>query len=374
MMFSTDRNIFSQGSSVAARMVDYGALVEELHIVVLSDTSHGLKKVELAKNVWAYPTNSLMRFSRPISAARMGKKIIKEQGFVRGRAVITAQDPFECGWAAMKVKKRWRLPLEVQLHTDPFSPYFTGFLNLIRKKFARRVLEKADSIRVVSESLKLAARSYKLEAPISVLPIYIDKDKIEKGRITFDLHARYGWKFVILAVARLTPEKNLTQAIEVLHRVKQFYPGAGLVIVGSGPEENRLRDYANRLDLKGAVIFAGWQEDTASYYGTSNLFIQASHFEGYGLALVEAGLSGLPVVTTPVGIAQDLVSGKEAVICPHGDVEFMFKAVYDLVENHDLREELSVNLKQKLNQILMNKEEYLNKLKADWDRAATLIS
>src|SRR3989344_683014 len=121
LMISSDRNIAAHGSSAGSRMVEYGGLVEELHIVLLSDSSHGLKEVQIGKNVWVYPTNSITSALRPLGAARLGKKIVFDKKFVRGKSLITA-DSIECGWAGLKVKSKWRIPLEVQVHTDHFSP------------------------------------------------------------------------------------------------------------------------------------------------------------------------------------------------------------------------------------------------------------
>ena len=76
LMISSDRKVLVPGSAVAERMKEYGALVEELYIVLLSDTSHKLKNTQLSKNVWVYPTNSLIHFLRPLGAVRIGKKIV----------------------------------------------------------------------------------------------------------------------------------------------------------------------------------------------------------------------------------------------------------------------------------------------------------
>jgi glycosyltransferase involved in cell wall biosynthesis len=368
-MISTDRNLFSEGSAVSERMKEYGSLVEELHIVVMSDSSHGLKEKQLSKNVWVYPTSSLFKAMRPKKAASLGKKIVLDRKFVRGKSLITTQDPFECGMAGLEVKKKWRLPLEVQLHTDPFSPYFNGVLNTVRKRIAEDVLRQADSVRVVSQSLaeEVSKRFNLKEDKLSVLPIYVDRKKVEDAKVSFDLHARLGWHFIMLSVARLTPEKNLGQAIRVLRRVREFFPDTGLVIVGDGPERASLESLAKSLSVSHAASFVGWQEDMASYYKTANLFIQTSRFEGYGLALVEAGLSGLPVVTTPVGIASELANGVDAIICPQDDEEYMFKAVYDLIKDNARRDMMRMHLRRTLEDKLLTKEVYLEKLKTNWE-------
>lgn len=371
LMISSDRNVLALGSAVGERMKEYGALVEELHIVLLSDAAHGLKEVQIGKNIWVYPTNSRTSFLRPLGAARFGKKLILEKKFVRGRSVITG-DSIECGWAGMKIKNKWRLPLEVQLHTDPFSPYFSGFQNTVRKYFARQVLRHADLIRVVSEDLKAKLVSL-VEAPISVLPIYVDRERIEKAGVSFDLHARYGWQFVLLAVARLSPEKNLEMALQALALLRQKFPDTGLVIVGSGPEESRLKSLVKKLRLSGFVEFAGWQNELGSFYKTSNIFVQTSYFEGYGLSLVEAGLSGLPVVTTPVGLAQEFQDGKEIYIVPQDRPDVIALRIVDLMENNQKRENLKFNLKSALESKLISKEEYLKRLKGNWEITAQKI-
>lgn len=372
LMIGTDRNLLVPGSAVSERLKEYGALVGELHIVLLCDSSHGLKEASLAPNVHVYPTNSSLRYFRPYDAARIGKKIVFDKKFVRGKSIITAQDPFECGLAGLKVKNKWRLPLEVQLHTDPFSPYFSGWLNALRKRLARKVLRHADSVRAVSEAL-LAGLAPFTQADISVLPIYVDKKRIEDAKLSFDIHARYGWHFIVLAVSRLSPEKNLSAAIEALAIARTRFPATGMVIVGSGPEEGKLKALVKKLKLEGAVEFAGWQEDLASFYKTANAFIQTSLFEGYGLSLVEAGLSGLPVLTTPVGIARELEHGKDAYIYQSSNPELFAGGIVDLVENNIHRENLRINLKRTLDAKLLTKEEYMARIQDNWEKTALKI-
>ena|SRR3989344_3691745 len=357
LMISNDRKLCESGSAVSERMKEYGLLVGELHIVLLSDKAHSLKETKVTDNVWVYPTNSVTSLLRPIDAARIGKKIILDRKFVRGQSVITTQDPFESGWAGLKVKRQWRLPLEVQIHTDFNSPYFRGFLNSIRKIIARTVLAQADSVRSVAD-----------------LPIYVDQKKIQEGRIVFDVHARYPWHFVILMVARLEPEKNIGLALETLSLVRQKYPDTGLVIVGAGSQEKSLKSKVKSLKLDGAVEFTGWQNDLTSFYKTSNVFLQTSLFEGYGLSLVEAGLSGLPVITTPVGIAQELEHGKDAYIYPSKRSDLFAAGVIELIESNQKRENLRFNLKHTLESKLFSKEAYLAKIKENWENTAKKIS
>lgn len=380
LMISSDRKLLEAGSAVSERIGEYGALVEELHVVVFALKFLGLKEKQIAPNVRVYPTNSLSRWFYIYDAIHLGKKLVLEKKFVRGKSIITTQDPFECGLVGLKVKKKWRLPLEVQLHTDPFSPYFSGFLNSLRKRIARKVLRNADSIRVVTLNLK-SQISNLTKTEIRVLPIYIDRERIENAQITFDLHARYLWRFILLAVSRLAPEKNLSLAINALALVREKFPHTGLIIVGSGPEEGRLKIFVKKLKLAGAVEFVGWQNDLTSFYKTANAFIQTSLFEGYGLSLVEAGLSGLPVITTPVGIALELKQGKDAYIYPldmargkpAGNPELFAQGIIDLIENNSHRENLRNNLKHTLEVKLISKDDYMAQIKDNWEETAKKV-
>ncbi len=369
-----DRKVFEPGSAVETRMIEYGKLFEELHILTLTKSSMKFKDKQIAPNVWVYSTNSFSRWFYVFDAIRMGKKIVFDKKFVRGRSVISAQDPFETGYIGLRIKNKWRIPLFIQLHTDPFSPFFTGFINFLRKRIARSVLKKADGLRVVSESLGQAIQkkfSYDSNR-MTVLPIYVERSRIENASVKFDLHSRFGWHFILLAVSRLTPEKNIPMMLEVLKKLVVLFPDTGLVIVGDGPDMNSLKLKAKSLQLENNVAFVGWQEDLASYYKTANLFIQTSNFEGYGLSLIEAGISGLPVVTTAVGVANDLDNGKDAYVCPVGDSEYMFKAVYDLLENNAKRENLKLNMKRVLEAKLLTETDYMERYKTMVEKASKI--
>ncbi|MBX4199209.1 glycosyltransferase [Candidatus Parcubacteria bacterium] len=360
LMIGSDRMALTPGSAVSSRLKEYAGLVDELHVVLLSDRGHNLSNTKLSDNLWVYPTNSINKFLRPIDAARIGRGIVCD--------LITAQDPFECGWAGLKVKKALRIPLEVQLHTDPFSERFGGFLNSIRKIIAERVIAEADSLRVVSSAVadKLIKRFNLSAGRVSILPIYVDRARLDTGSVPFDLHERFGWQFVMLTVSRLTKEKNLPLALKVLEKAKLIFPNIGLVIVGSGPEEGHLRSLSKSLGVEKNVAFAGWQEDLTSYYRSANLFLQTSDFEGYGLSLVEAGLAGLPVLTTAVGIANDLENDKDAIICPVGDTECLLRGAHALIEDNAKRETMRMSLRDKLDTTLLTKTEYLGRMASAW--------
>lgn len=374
LMISSDRNILLPESVVSMRMKEYGALVKELHIVLLSNLSHCLKETQIEDNVWVYPTNSLASALRPLSAFKIAKRIVIKQNFMIGHSVVTA-DSIEGAWVGLRIKNKWRIPLEVQIHTDLFSPFFRGFQNFVRKIFARRILTEADRIRVVSRELlnKIKNRFSFDNNKVFVLPIYVNRERVCDTPIAFDLRTRLGWRFIILSVSRLSSEKNLGLALEVISRVRSKFPNAGLVIVGSGPEEDNLKDKVKKMGIEEGVVFEGWQKNLSSYYKTATIFIQTSWFEGYGLSLVEAGLSGLPVVSTPVGIAAELDAGRELYTCSPNDPDCFTNAILELLENDQKRESIRVYMKHALDFKLLSKEVYLREIKRNWEEISKNI-
>jgi glycosyltransferase involved in cell wall biosynthesis len=82
-------------------------------------------------------------------------------------------------------------------------------------------------------------------------------------------------------------------------------PQAGLIIVGSGSEADRLTSLVKKHGLEKSVMFEPWADQGTlySYYKTADLFLVTSLFEGYGMTLVEAHAAGCKIVSTDVGVA-----------------------------------------------------------------------
>ena len=79
-MFSKDRKICDKESVAQKRMVEYGGLFDELHIVVLTKKNVEYRTLNV-ENVWIYPTNSLGIFFSLFNAHRIGKRIIENLKF-----------------------------------------------------------------------------------------------------------------------------------------------------------------------------------------------------------------------------------------------------------------------------------------------------
>lgn len=314
LMISRDKNIFKNGSEVRQRMFEYGKLAEKLRIMVLS---------------------------RPFKFLKIGKEI-------KGFDLITTQDPFECGLFGYAIARILKIPLQLQIHTDFMSPYFgkESLLNRIRIMLAKFLIPRANCVRVVSERIK---KSLPADKRVTVLPIFINIEKIKDTSISIDLHKKYPqFNFIILMASRLTKEKNIKMAIDALPNEK-----IGLIIVGAGPEKNNLK-------LRNNVIIEPWTNNIVSYYKTCDLFLLTSNYEGYGRTLVEAAAAGCNIISSNVGIAEEILE-KENIFKP-GDVRGLEEKIIKIIKE---------GIKPAKPLKIKTKEEYMGEIKRDWENCAS---
>lgn len=312
LMISTDRQVFDKKSNVAMRQIQFAKDWDAIYILVFAQKGMYPKSVDLSENCHVYSTESASKFLYPFDAIALGKKIIAQNNVTE----ITCQDSSLTAMAGVALKRKFDIPLEIQIHTDIGSPYFAKSLtNKIRLHMAKKYLLKANKIRVVSGRIKDYVQSLLdrvgIKIPIEIRPIAVNENEIKNTPIIEggDLHQKYQ-KFdqIVLMASRLEKEKNIELAINSWASVTKDFPRAGLVIVGSGSQLSDLRALVALKKLDNSVIFENWldKEILYSYYKTADIFLNTSLFEGYGMTLKEASAVGAVIVSTDVGIAQEV--------------------------------------------------------------------
>lgn len=363
LVIGSDRNLFKKDSDVWNRYLDYGKLFEEIHVIVFSAKKLDNKDIKIGDNVFVYPTDHICKLFYLWNVYKISKNIIQSLGISNSSLVISSQDPFESGLAAWMLKKIYKVPFQIQIHTDFLSSYFwkESFINKLRVILAKFLIPRADGIRVVSERIrKTLVSSAKLLAPISALPIYIDVEKIRSASVKIDLHKKYPqFDHIILMASRLTKEKNIGLAIKAMPELVKKYPKLGLVIVGSGPEFKNLQLTTYNLQLNENIKFEGWSDDLVSYYKTADLFLLTSDYEGYGRSIIEALAAGLPIVMTDVGLAgETIINDKNGIVIPVRDKQALIGAVDLLISDSKKKKEFILEGERTIKS-LMTKEKYL---------------
>lgn len=363
----TDRKLFEEGSGVRLRMVEYGKIFEELHIIVfsLSNTKEVLQKQQIAENVFIYPTNSKNKLLYVLDAIKIAKNILEGLRFkLEGRegVILSSQDPFETGLVGLFLKLAYRLPLQIQLHTDFTNRYFIthSILNFVRFPIGIFVLSFADSVRVVSQRIFNSIVS--LSHNVSILPVY---SKIENKNVK-----RSESNIVnFLTVCRLAKEKDLQTVIFALKKVLDKGVDCQFTIVGDGSEKSSLQKLCQKLGLEERVIFTGWKNDLEEYYKNADIYISTSLYEGYGMSTVEAASFGLPLIISDTGVAGSLfLNEKEALVCKQKNVDEFADAMFRLVSDKELREKMGLAAKKavEIEEITFDKylQEYKNSLES----------
>ncbi|MBI1998845.1 MAG: glycosyltransferase [Parcubacteria group bacterium] len=379
-MFSTDASILVPGSDSRERMCAYSDIVERLHVVVLSMSS-GEKlsgsengendfRVRVGRRLVLYPTNSFAKAFAFFDAFKIGRRVLSlGDAPSRKNWLITAQNPFELGVLGWVLAKVHGVSLEIQLHTDIGSPFFTkeSVGNALRAGLAGFLLPRADGVRVVSGRIAKFLRS-RAKKPADIAPVFVDIAALRSRPLVTDIKKKYTqFDFLVLMASRLSREKDIPTAFRALAETVKKYPKTGLVIVGDGPERKNLELLATGYGLLANVVFEGWQDDLVSYYKSTDAYLLTSRYEGYGRTLVEAASFGCPIISSDVGIVGDiLLPDENALVCAPEDAECFARAIMRIREDGHLRRILSVRAEQAANGIEMAKEEYLKNCSRIW--------
>jgi glycosyltransferase involved in cell wall biosynthesis len=149
-------------------------------------------------------------------------------------------------------------------------------------------------------------------------------------------------------VGRLIGYKEPERILESFALLKQHtaHP-VRTVMIGWGPLEAALHQRAAELRISNDVIFLG-QVEGAAHMPAFDILAHSSRFEGFGYVFLEALSSGVPIVTTRVGGADELVSdGITGYICDPWDAQVFAAYLQRLVENPHLRETMALAARQR---------------------------
>lgn len=133
---------------------------------------------------------------------------------------------------------------------------------------------------------------------------------------------------VLLAVGRLSPQKDFQNLIRAVARVKQTR-SVRLLILGEGQERARLEALVADLGLSEVVALPGWVLNPYPYMVAAAAFVLSSRWEGLPSVLIEALYCGVPVVATdcPSGPLEILDRGRHGRLVPVGDMDALARAI-----------------------------------------------
>lgn len=233
--------------------------------------------------------------------------------------VIHSHTELGIGICARLVAKQFNIPLIHTYHTmyKDYTHYVThGHFDKSSKKIVEYLTKfycdttATELIVPTNKTYRLFKENYKFEKNIHIIPTGIEvgrffkenvnKKEVDRLRKNLNLSKR---DTVIIFVGRLAQEKNIEFLLNAEKKIINNHSNIKLLIVGDGPDKEKLEMFSRKLGIERNVIFTGkvaW-DDMPVYYQLANFFATASKTETQGLTVIEAMAAGI----TPVCIRDE---------------------------------------------------------------------
>lgn len=317
-------------------------LPERFEVSYLLTRSNGFATPEGLREV---PARALRDLLPPgplgeVGAGVLGDRYLSaEQAFAA--ADIVHAEELSFWFAAEAAKRQRRHGFKLVQTVWETLPFLTAYRNRHARKYRALVLAETDLFLPATQRAALALR---LEG-VSPERITVCPPGIDTARFTVTVAGQAPAVHTIVSPGRLVWEKghqDALRALALLHRGMTRTPAGEIVrprllIIGSGPEEARLRAYAAELGLGDAVEIRGVPyEEMPSVFATASAMVLASQAsasaayhpfdiprafweEQFGMVLAEAMAAGLAIVTTTSGAIPEVVSGAPVDLVAPGD-------------------------------------------------------
>jgi glycosyltransferase involved in cell wall biosynthesis len=147
-----------------------------------------------------------------------------------------------------------------------------------------------------------------------------------------------GASLVVGVVCALRPEKGLKVLQEAFARAGDLHPGMKLLMVGSGPELQPLRENAARLGIAGGSVFIPATPEVPDWLRAMDIFVLPSYSEAFSNSLLEAMACGCAVIGSRVGGTPELIGNDErGLLFSPGDSADLAAKLVAFIANPDLR-------------------------------------
>ena len=253
---------------------------------------------------------------------------------------------------AFPLARALNLPMLVTLHGYDINTYRdwweAGKGGPAMRTYPRRLLKLVEQPRVgfiaVSKAIRQRAIEFGIPGEkITVNYIGIDTSKFAPGSIPIAQRPAH-----VLFVGRLVEKKGCRYLIEAMSAVQKDVPDARLIVVGDGPLRYSLEQLAQRIgvnvDFRGAQSSAYVKRElnAARVFCLPSVTAESGDAEGFGLVLLEAQASGVPVVTSARGgAAEGIREGVTGYRFAEGDIEILAAKLISLLKENKILRQMS---------------------------------
>lgn len=283
-----------------------------------------------------------------------GPKIMLPQQIQRIGLDLTAQRkydlisiheyaPFLLGFGGVALAKKTKIPFVSEFHHIEGYPAASNVIEWLRRIMAqiyvRWVAKRALRLRVIN----------KVETPNFMLKNGVPKEKLiylHSFHLKLEDFRPQGVekKYEVVYCGRLATNKGLKILLDAFYKLQMRLPAARLLLIGTGPLEQDLKHFVQEHRLEKNVVFWGWAKDTveiASLYNQSKVFVLASFAEGGPKTPLEAMACRLPVISTRVGIMNEVIRSGENGFLVSWDANEMAERMYQVLTDKALSDRLA---------------------------------
>jgi glycosyltransferase involved in cell wall biosynthesis len=242
--------------------------------------------------------------------------------------IVHAHVALPAGLAGALIKRLWRTPLVLTEHTGPFS---TLMRNRPAALATRLAIRSADRVVAVSAALRSQITSYKeLRRPIDVIPNLVDV-----GQFDVKKEARQGEgpARLLFVGEMLTGIKGVDYLLGAVSVLRKRGVSVTLDLVGDGRRRPNYEALAGRLGVDDVCHFHGARphERVAAMMPSSDVLVLSSLAETFGVVVVEALASGVPVVATRCGGPEEVLTPDLGVLVEKADSVALADGIMDVL-------------------------------------------
>lgn len=229
------------------------------------------------------------------------------------------------GYAAMLASRALQRPFIVTEHS---SSVMAAELSPRQRQHAADVYRNASAVIAVSRNLKTSVDAVAGAPVAEVVPNTVDCDYF-----TLPPPRQKGTPFTFLAVCDLVSYKRVDLLIRAFARLNVRHPNTRLVIAGAGKDGRRLRSLANALVPQARIEFTGalprWQ--VRQWMRQAGALVLCSDHETFGVVLIEAMATGLPVIATRSGGPEDIVTPDIGLLVDRDDSDELLRGMTEIL-------------------------------------------
>ena len=232
-----------------------------------------------------------------------------------------------------------------------FVPFFFLIFSFIEEYFAAKM---SNLVIVPSKELKTKLSSYGIsQEKIMVIPNGVDIRKFEidiskkECKKMLNLPAD---KKLILFIGRFMPEKGIHILLRAIKKVMRQNSDILLLLVGDGMIKANLENLSAELGIQPNIKFSGFvnRKDMAYYCKSSDIFVLPSFSETFGIVLLEASASGLPLVVSDLKVFKTIVKDRyNGLFTKRGDENDLADKIIYLLENEGERRRMGENARER---------------------------